>query len=630
MRSILRATVWMLVAAACVTAQGQLQSREKCTASLKDGAPCVYRVDPPGWWTNMPSPMLLLYGRNLRAARIGVRGGKVSVTRTQFSANGHYAFVWLTEPRGDRAQRLHVSVSTARGSVGFPYAMHQRMPASAGFQGFSPADTIYLIMTDRFADGDLKNDPHPSQLALPRGWHGGDFQGIEDHLHYLKQLGVTTIWITPAYDNEGSPQSYHGYSATNMYKPDPHFGTVEDYKNLVAAIHAHGMKFVLDTVPNHVGAGNPWAKDPPTPDWFHGTVAHHMVAASDFAALVDPHADWAQQKATVDGWFANVLPDLNQENPLVRQYLVQNAIWWIETGGVDGLRIDTFPYVGRAFWQEFNGELHTLFPHLTSVGEVFNPDPTIVSYFAGGVKHDGIDTRLWTPFDFPTYFALRQVLTHKKPMSYLEHIWRQDSLYPHPERLVPFFGNHDTVRFMSLPGVTVKDLKLAYGIVLTMRGTPEIYYGDELAMTGGADPNNRHDFPGGFPGDKHDAFTAAERTPVQNEVHGWVEGLLRFRDSQPVFGDGGQQDLFYNATTMVYLRARDLSRGCGAGDSDRVLVAVNDGDKAETLKIDPANTALTGCSHFVSVAGTNVPAALHAGSVTLTLGARQMAIYTVR
>ncbi len=630
MRATWRVTLLMWAALGCVAAHGQMQSEKTCTATAEGGAPCVYQVDPPNWWTDMPSPMLLLYGRNLRGARIDVRGEHVSVTRTHFSANGHYAFVWFTEPQSGMAQTLEVEVASAHGRIAFPYKLDKRSPASAGFQGFSPADTIYLIMTDRFADGDLKNDPHPSQLALPRGWHGGDFKGIQDHLNYLKQLGVTTIWITPAYDNEGSPQSYHGYSATNMYKPDPHFGTVRDFKNLVAAIHAHGMKFVLDTVPNHVGAGNPWAKDPPTPNWFHGTLAHHLAAQNNFAALVDPHADWAQQKATVDGWFADVLPDLNQENPLVRQYLIQNAIWWIETGGVDGLRIDTFSYVGRAFWEQFNGELHELFPRLTSVGEVFNPDPTIVSYFAGGVSHGGIDTRLWTPFDFPTYFALREVLTHKKPMSYLEHIWRQDSLYPHPGRLVPFFGNHDTVRFMSLPGVTVQDLKLAFGIVLTMRGTPEIYYGDELAMKGGPDPDNRHDFPGGFPGDNHNGFTAAGRTPEQNEVHDWVQGLLHFRDSQPVFGDGGQQDIVYNATTLVYVRARKMERGCTANGMGRVLVAVNDGDKAETLKIDPRDTALSGCSQFASAAGTHAPAALRAGKVTMTLGPRQMAIYAIR
>lgn len=453
---------------------------------------------------------------------------------------------------------------------------------------------------------------------------------IKSGTNYLEKLGVTAIWITPAYDNEGSPNSYHGYGATNVYRTDPHFGTIRDFQKLVAAVHAHHMKFILGLVPNHVGPGSPWATDPPTPTWLHGTLAHHMVAQSDFTALVDPHADWAQQRATLQGWFANVLPDLNQSDPLVSQYLIQNAIWWIETGGVDGLRLDTFPYVGRAFWQQYNGELHTIFPRLTSVGEVFYSDPAVVSYFAGGRSHDGIDTHLYTPFDYPTFLALRQVLTHRKPMSYLEKIWAEDSLYPHPERLVTFFGNHDNPRFLNLPGMTVADLKLAYGMVLTMRGTPQLYYGDEIAMTGGRDPGNRHDFPGGFPGDRQDAFTAAGRTPVQNEVHDWVQGLLRFRDSQPVFGDGEQQDLQVGKTTIVYLRARHPNQGCSAATTDRVLVAVNDGDAGATLTIDPANTGLAGCTRFTPAAGTHVSAAMRGGQLTIALGPKQVAIYQIR
>uniref|UniRef100_A0A7V5CTG8 Alpha-amylase n=1 Tax=Acidobacterium capsulatum TaxID=33075 RepID=A0A7V5CTG8_9BACT len=618
----------VLSAGLCLAAQAQLQTQKACEATPANATPCVYRVDPPNWWTKMPAPMLLLYGRNLKDTHITVQGRDISITRTHFSANGHYAFVWLAD-QNSAPQTLQLKVSSAQGETSFPFVLGKRKPASDGFQGFSAADTMYLIMTDRFADGDLSNDPHPSQLALPRGWHGGDFKGIQDHLNYLKQLGITTIWITPAYDNSGGQQDYHGYSATDMYKPDPHFGSIEDFENLVSAVHADGMKFVLDTVPNHVGAANPWAIDPPAPGWFHGTVAHHDAAKSNFEAITDPHSDWAQRKDITEGWFANVLPDLNQENPLVSQYLTQNALWWIETGGLDGLRIDTFPYVGRAFWQHFNGEIHQVFPRVTEVGEVFNPDPTIVSYFAGGVAHDGIDTHLYTPFDFPTYFALRAVLTHQKPMSYLESVWGKDWLYPHPNRLVPFFGNHDTMRFMSLPGMTVADLKLAYGIVLTMRGMPEIYYGDELAMKGGDDPNNRHDFPGGFPGDKRDAFKRTGRTSVENDVHDWVAGLLHFRDAHSVFGNGGQQDIEYDSTSFVYLRARDISHGCTPASHDRVLVAINDGAKTKVISIVPKNTALAGCTTFMPAAGTNVPALLRGGNLKLTLAPKQMAIYTV-
>lgn len=629
-----------VLAAAC-TAVSFAQLSPECVARAAAGstAPCVYQVDPPNWWTEMPSPMLLLYGRNLGSSHISVSGAGVSVARTQVSENGHYGFVWLDE-KAAKAQTITVKVASAHGAVTFPFELRRRKPASAGFQGFSAKDSLYLIMTDRFADGDLANDgpgatsPADSATArtersLPRGWHGGDFQGIEDHLGYIKQLGVTSIWITPAYDNAGAAQAYHGYSATNMYKPDPHFGSLADFEHLVAAVHADGMKFVLDTVPNHVGAAHPWASDPPAPGWFHGTVAEHDRAQGDFAPLVDPHAEWQQQKDITQGWFANVLPDLNQENPLVSQYLIQNAIWWIETGSLDGLRIDTFPYVGRAFWQRFNGEIHDLYPRVTSVGEVFNPDPTITSYFAGGVEHEGIDTHLWTPFDFPTYVALRAVFSRKEPMSHMEDIWRDDRLYLHPERLVPFIGNHDTTRFMSMPGVTVADLKLALGVVLTMRGMPQLYSGDEIAMRGGEDPNNRRDFPGGFPGSAENAFTAQGRTPEQNEVHDWVAALLQFRNANPVFAEGGQQDLVHDASTLVYLRARDLGAGCSSRDPGRVLVVINSGDQPETVQVDPVETALAGCSAVLPAAGTQGTATVTGGKWNFVLQAKQMAIYTV-
>jgi glycosidase len=622
---------------ATVTAQLSADCVSRAAAST---APCVYQVDPPNWWTDMPAPMLLLYGRNLKDSQISADGIEERITRTQFSENGHYAFVWLSE-EGSVARTVTVRVTSPRGSITFPFELQKRKPASAGFQGFSAKDSLYLIMTDRFADGNLENDgPNATSVsfsadataerAKSRGWHGGDFKGVEDHLDYLKQLGITSIWITPAYDNSGGRQAYHGYSATNMYRTDPHFGSVKDLQHLIDAAHAQGMKFVLDTVPNHVGAAHPWANDPPLPDWFHGTVAHHDVAQGNFAPLVDPHANWQQQKDVTEGWFANVLPDLNQENPLVSQYLIQNAIWWIETGSLDGLRIDTFPYVGRAFWQQFNGEIHELYPRLTSVGEVFNPDPTITSFFGGGATHEGVDTQLWTPFDFPTYFALRAVLSHQQPMSHLEDVWREDRLYPHPERLAPFIGNHDTMRFMSMPGVTVADLKLAFGVMLTMRGMPQIYSGDEIAMRGGSDPDNRHDFPGGFPGDAQDGFAAAGRTAEQSEVHDWVASLLNFRNSNAVFADGEQQDLIHDATSFVYLRGRNLKTGCARGGPDRIIVAVNDADAPATLQLDPRDTALEGCTEFIPAVGTHTPAELKAGKVSLVLEQKQMAIYLAR
>lgn len=608
-------------------------AQTRCLA-ISATRPCIDKIDPPNWWTNMPSPMLLLYGNHLENSHVAVTGSNISVSRSQTSANGHYVFLWL-DTANAAPQQITIRITTPSGSATTPFALNVRKPASAGFQGFSSRDVMYLIMTDRFADGETSNDPNPSQRDLPRGWHGGDFRGIEEHLDYLKQLGVTTIWTTPVYNNSGSPQAYHGYSATDMYSVDPHFGTLADYQRFAEAIHATGMKIVLDTVPNHVGPAHPWAKDPPTPDWFHGTVAHHDRAESDFESIPDPHASWAEQKDVTQGWFANVLPDLNQESPLVSQYLIQNAIWWIETAGLDGLRLDTFPYVGRAFWHDFHAELHQLYPRLTTVGEVFNSDPTITSYFAGGVAHNGpegdIDTGLYTPFDFPTFFMLRRVLTQNQPMSNLEEVLRQDRLYPHPERLVPFLGNHDTERFMSAPGATTEDLKIAFALLATLRGMPQVYSGDEIAMRGGEDPDNRHDFPGGFPGDPANAFTATGRTPEQQDVFSRVSSLFHFRAEHPALQTGQQQDIFMDSTAFGFVRAADIQHGCVPSNQgeERVLVVANHASAPRTLTIPQTDTTLAGCTVFAPALGSPEAESID-GSVSVRLAPQQVGIYLVR
>ena len=611
-----------------IAACGLGLAQTRCLA-ISGTLPCIDKIAPPNWWANMPTPMLLLYGNHLENSHVAVAGSNISVSHFQSSANGHYLFIWLDSANA-APQQITLRITTPAGSAAAPFDLGARKPAAEGFHGFSAADVMYLIMTDRFADGDPSNDPSPSERSLPRGWHGGDFRGIEHHLDYLQQLGVTTIWTTPAYDNSGEPQAYHGYSTTDFYRTDPHFGTLADYQHLADAIHRRGMKIVLDTVPNHVGPENPWLKDPPAPEWFHGTAEHHDTAKTDFQSLPDPHASWQDQHDVTEGWFANVLPDLNQENPLVKQYLIQNVIWWVETAGLDGLRYDTFPYIGRAFWHDLNAELHDLYPHVTTVGEVFNPDPTITSFFAGGVERRGIDTGLYTPFDFPVYFALRSVLTHQEPMSKLEDVLREDWLYPHPERLVPFIGNHDTARFLSQPGVTVDDLKLAFGILATMRGMPQIYSGDEIAMRGGADPDNRHDFPGGFPGDAQSAFTSAGRTPEQSEVHDWVASLLHFRGSHSVFATGEQQDVFFDDTAFAYVRTPDQHAGCGEGPAERYLIAVNDSDQPRNLKIDLKMTALDGCSRFAGVIGSKATLAADGSELTVPLDKKQLAVFSVK
>jgi glycosidase len=574
--------------------------------------PTMDKIDPPNWWTGLPDPMLLVRGENLQQAQFTIVGKGTKLIRTQTSDNGHWAFLSL-DIHSAAAQTLSINVTNNRGHSTRSFVLAQRSSDPNAHRGFSSTDVIYLIMTDRFADGNPTTSQSSYNRASPRAWHGGDLLGIQQHLDYLRDLGVTTLWTTPVASNGAMPDSYHGYAATDLYAVDSHFGTLQDYRNLSDALHARGMKLVIDLVPNHIGVQHPWVLDPPAPDWLHGTLQTHRSAQSDFYQLVDPHAPMDAWINITNGWFTDGMPDLNQENPLVSRYLIQNAMWWIETANLDGIRLDTFPYVGRAFWHDFHAALHSAYPHLTTVGEVFNRDPEVTSFFAGGEPHNGIDTGLDTPFDFPVYFALRDVLTQDKPMTELATVLRQDSLYPHPERLVAFIGNHDTTRFFTEANGSVLKQKLALGLLLTLRGTPQIYSGDEIGMEGGKDPDNRHDFPGGFAGDAHDAFTSAGRSATEQDVFAWTSGLLALRASHPALQTGLEQNLFADENGFAFVRTPDAA-GCSADHStERFLMIANKAQQSRHIQLTADGTALEGCTDFRAVQAT-----AGAGSVART------------
>lgn len=568
-----------------------------CGFASEAGAPVVSRIDPPSWWPSLPNPMLLVYGRNLGDAKFAVAGHGVQIEKAQASANGDYAFVWLATQHAS-AQRLRISAANSVGSAQADWELKARETETGRHQGFNAKDVMYLIMTDRFADGDPSNNQPGYDAAAPRGWHGGDLRGVDEHLDYIKGLGATTLWLTPILSNGGEKDSYHGYAAADMYAVDSHFGTLNDYLKLAHDLHARGMKIVFDIVPNHIGLESPWVHDPPTPDWLHGSAEQHTQTRYNIQELADPHATPADSWDITHGWFVDAMPDLNQENPLVAQYLIENAMWWIETAGLDGFRIDTFPYVGRAFWAQFHRELKAVYPRLTTVGEIYNGDPKLTSFFAGGVEHQGIDTGLYTPFDFPVYFSMRDVLLRNTPMTTLKELLGQDYLYPNAERLVTFFGNHDTKRFMSEEGASAAKLKLAFVLLATLRGTPEIYSGDEIAMQGGDDPDNRRDFPGGFKSSSHDAFTPAGRTQAEQEMYAWAASLFQLRAEHEAFASGGQQDLMADATAIAFLRGKDLSEGCKAGGPERILIAVSKDPAEQSVQIDTARTGLEGCTSF--------------------------------
>ena len=560
----------------------------------------VTKVEPPNWWVGFtPEVMLLLSGQDLETTNVSCNLPTLRVSRTEATAGGSYLFIWLRIGADTRPGTAVCRITAPKGNTSFELPLVARAPTLGKFQGVSPDDVIYLIMPDRFAKGDPANESH--DRAKPRAYHGGNLRGIQNHLAYLKELGVTTLWLTPVVKN-GAAQDYHGYGAVDLYAVDPHLGLLKDYQNLVAAAHAEKMKILFDAVPNHVGPLHPWVANSPLPDWFHGTKQHHLDSFSPlkgtfygkpteqeatndpFESLVDPHApSWMKQNLT-EGWFFGILPDMNTENPLVQEYLLQNSLWWAEISGLDGYRVDTFPYVGRTSWAHWHAGLRRIYPNLTTIGEVFHPDPSVTSFFAGGVRrYDGIDTGLSTVFDFPMFFTLRDVLLRKAPVGRIANVLRHDALYPRPELLVPFFANHDVPRFASAEGSSPAKLKLAFGLTLTLRGIPELYYGDEIGMPGGGDPDNRRDFPGGWIGDSNDAFTEAGRTHEQQKIFSCVKELLRIRREHAALRGGRLWHLASDESAYVFLRE---------SEEERVVVAFNNADKSRELQIRVNGTPL--------------------------------------
>lgn len=589
--------------------------------------PTISKVDPPDWFANLPAPMLLVHGTNLADAKIT----GAPVQRTMSSPNGHWLLVWL-DTHIIQPTNLHLTATTATGTAVFEYRFQPRRIAGIGIAGFSPADLMVCLMPDRFADGDPSNDnlPNspPADRTNPRAYHGGDLKGILDHLDYLQELGITAVWLTPVVENDLRSRDYHGYGATDLYRIDPRLGTLSEYQHLADALHQRGMKLLFDDVPNHVGPAHPWANDPPLPDWFHGTPAHHLEATYDFGKITDIHLPASAADAELNGWFANILPDLNQDNPAVAQYLLQNIMWWIEQTGLDGLRIDTFPFVPRTFWQGYLGALHKQYPNLNEVGEVDNGDSSIAAYFAGGRTVHGVDTHLHTPFDYGYFFALRDTLLKGKPFSRLEQTLQQDWLYPHPEQLVPILGNHDQARFLSEPNATPELLRLATGLTLTMRGTPQIYIGDEVLMQGGGDPDNRRDFPGGWPSDKANAFTAAGRTRDQAKLHDFTAALGQLRLKTPAFHGTAQQDVLVGNDTFAYVRLpQNASQACMSSMTiPSMLVTVNRSAQPVELRIPNVANTLQGCTKMTQVFGDTA----EISGFTVTLPSMGFAIFRMQ
>jgi glycosidase len=530
-------------------------------------APLIDKVDPPGWWLRHTwNPVqILLTGRSLSGASITSESKGFSIHVRQVSQDGRYLFAYLDIGVAAKPGKHRFRVSTTSGATAFDFTLDPALDRTGRFQGFTSDDVIYLLMPDRFSNGDQANDSpseygRPADRSSPSAYHGGDFRGITQRLGYLKNLGVTGLWLLPIYKNS-SPHSSpaHGYHTVDFYAVEPRFGAMSELQHLMSAAHRMGLKVMQDQVANHCGPYHPWVEAPPTRNWFHHLdQAVKPSATGDIAGLADPYSRPKRRDSMLQGWFAGHLPDFNQTDPLASDYIIQNALWWIGMTGIDGIRQDTYPYGDRPFWEKWQNAINKQFPGFYVVGEITGRTPAVQAFFEGGIRRYGVDTKLPAILDFPLYRAIRSVFAQGEPMTQLVDILAQDSLYQRPELLVPFLGNHDNPRFLTVAGGDVSRLLLAQAFLLTTRGIPQLYYGDEIAMRGDTekkDSSIRADFPGGFHDDAVDAFTPRGRTGNGAVVFESLRALLHFRKAHPALRRGKLVQLMVDRDQYAYLRS---------------------------------------------------------------------------
>jgi glycosidase len=608
-------------------------------AHAQTNAPVILKVEPPNWWADhtLNPVRLVVRGRNLHGARITATRAETEPGAVVVNPAGTYLFVNVHIAPHAAPGAYPFTVATAQGHTSIPFRLAAPLDPATNFQGITTDDVLYLIMTDRFSDGDPTNDaprdapPAANDRRNPRAWHGGDLRGIINHLGYLKELGVTAIWLTPWYDNWNGVNScakpwcpntyYHGYHADDYYAVEDRFGDIETLRELVARAHALGLKVIQDQVANHVGARHAWLSDPPLANWFHGTPQQHLLNQFRGDLLSSPHASDAARRPTLDGWFSDELPDMNQAEPEVARYEIQNALWWIGTTGLDAVRQDTVQYMPRPFIRALSDALHRQYPHMWLVGEVFDFDPIHTAFFIGGhTGWDGVDTALDSVFDFPLNHASLDAFTGQTPVSTLHLLLRADAIYPDAARLTTMLGNHDVPRLASLPGMTPEGMMLHVAFMLTVRGTPQLYYGDELAMTGTGDPDNRHDFPGGFAGDPHDAFTQAGRTPAEQRMYEWTRTWLQLRRAHTALRRGALVDLAYDEDAYAYARH----------DTDEtIIVVLNRAATPKTLNVPAAFLQLPDGARLIALTGAGQQTTIKAGHISIVAPARTAVAYKV-
>ena len=556
----------------------------------------VEEIQPPHWWCGMKNTQLQLqiYGDDIRDAHFSVSYPGVAVDSVvRLDGSDKWQFVYLDISPQAAPGVMDLTWSLNGEKVVKKYELRARKPMK-GAQGFSSADVLYLVMPDRFADGNPDNN-RPEGLRNPaqvnrenlNGRHGGDIAGILNHLDYIDSLGVTAVWVNPVLENDVRGGSYHGYATTDYYKIDPRFGTNGEYAVLIDSLHNRGIKTVMDMIFNHSGYSHPWRQEPPASDWFNFQDEYRQTNYR-LSTITDPYASDFDRSMTVDGWFVFGMPDLNQRNPHLMKYLSQNSIWWIEESGIDGIRMDTYPYADMHQMARWIDDVKAEYPDFNIVGECWFGETAGEAYWQKGsplASLVGVDTNLPVVMDFPLMIKSRDMAPFREntdSWNGLNKIYDHlalDYVYPDPNSVLRFLDNHDTERFILEVPDSLDRWKQAVALLLTIPGIPQIYYGTELLMAGdrkGGDGNVRRDMPGGFPGDTVNSFVREGRTELQNEAYDWIAAINKWRKTSKALTGGMKHFMPVNG---LYLYQRMAPDG-----EDQFVVVMNGRD--EELEVD--------------------------------------------
>lgn len=568
--------------------------------SVSAQIPALERVEPMFWWVGMHNPnlQLIVHGDHIAGRKVELKYPGVTLVAVHKVENPNYLFVDLRIFSGASPGTFPIKFTKAgEKPLVYEYALKKRNTSPDRAQGVTDKDLIYLIMPDRFSNGDTTNDSFSNlrEKGIHRdsmfSRHGGDIQGIMNHLDYLKDLGVTAIWLTPAVENDEPHASYHGYAVTDHYKIDPRYGTNELYKKFVEKCHSMGMKVVMDLVHNHAGTEGYTIQDMPMKNWVHQW-PKYTRSNFRYEAVTDIHGSAADRKQMLDGWFDRRMADMNENNPYVQNFLTQNHIWWVEYSGVDGFRLDTYPYNDPEYMAKWAVDVKNEFPRLTIFGEVLTSIPAYEAYFTqGNVINRGLDTHLPGVTDAALKDAIYEALNGKEGwtegVNGLYTVLAQDFLYQDATRNTIFLDNHDMSRLFSMVGENIDKYKSAMAMLLTLRGVPQMYYGDEILMSGFSNPDGlvRSDFPGGWPGDKVDKFTAAGRTDKENDAFNYVRKLANYRKNTPALQTGKLMDYTPEKGMYVYFRY---------DDKKTVMVVYNSRDKEQTITTDRFSERIKG------------------------------------